>query len=269
MIKSKRALAGISVCLTGALLLTGTYAWRQTVQKTNEFIGTGGGVLHDDFNPQTGEKDIYVENISNAPVYVRLKLTEAMDLTDNSWRPGSMDEFVHTCGASVADCGHDNLKGEKFHDYFEWVMGGKKFYMPAAKGPVVTDTTVYDGSENGVKETPDATVITMAAYLAMDQTGRESFIGWIYDADGFAYWSQPLQAGHGVTGLLLHWVNTDPSLDGTNYYYSINVQGEIVDNEDLAMWIDHAYSSDNSGMQYDEATPDAKILLNWFKGLDL
>ena len=267
IMKSRRFLTILTICLASALLLTGTYAWQQTVQKTNEFIGTGGGVLHDDFNPKTGEKDIYVENISDKPIYVRLKLTEAMNLSDSSWRPGALDEFVHIFEASDADCGHSNLDSEKFHDYFHWIMGGQKYYMPAKKGPTAADITVYDGSENGVRVTPYAFIITMSDYLAMQQVDRENFLGWIYDTDGFAYWSQPLEADGGVTGLLLHWVNTDPNLDGSNYYYSINVQGEIVDSEDLDMWIDHASSADKSGMQYDEASPDAKILLNKFKDL--
>jgi len=266
MFKNKRVLAGISACLVCALLLTGTYAWQQTVQKTNEFIGTGGGVLHDDFNPKTGDKDVYVENLNSSPAFVRVKLVESMHLADNIWRPGPADEFVHTYETSAEDCGHSNVSGELFHDYFTWHMGGQKYYMPATQGPVVTDINTYVSTDPGVMQTPPTQIIKMGDYVAMSPLEQDSFIGWIYDTDGFAYWSQPLANGE-VTGILLHKVDTNPILNGSNYYYAIDVQGEVVDKADLAMWIDGAESVDKSGTKYDVATDNAKVLLNRFNAI--
>ena len=274
MIKSKRISVGVALFCVFALLLSSTFAWQQMVQKTNEFIGTGGGILHDDFDPKTGKKDIYVENKSSNPVFVRVKLDEAMNLTDSEWRPEKEDKIIHTFEISAEDCGHTNLVDQKFHDYFMWNMGGQKWYMPASGNSVFTDkNAVTDINEytqadeaNGAKLTPDAVIVTMADYINnILPNNPGGFTGWIYDTDGFAYWSLPLDANGGVTGLLLNKVEWIPALNGTNYYYAIDVQGEIVDAEDLPMWIDGAESVDKSGVKYNVATNSAKELLNWFK----
>lgn len=76
-------------------------------------------------------------------------------------------------------------------------------------------------------------------------TTRADYIGWISDADGWAYWSQPLQAGQ-VTSLLLHEVDT-VGMQDDNYYYIVNANMEAVDGPDLtAMWINGGQSVDSS-----------------------
>ncbi|MCL1810080.1 MAG: hypothetical protein FWG42_10000, partial [Clostridiales bacterium] len=55
-----------------ALLVTGTFAFSQAVHKVNEFIGQADGTtLHDDFDPDTGMKDVYVENQGSLVMYAR------------------------------------------------------------------------------------------------------------------------------------------------------------------------------------------------------
>ena len=264
MIKVKTIVAMISAF---ALLTTGTFAFQQTISKTNEFIGQKEGVtLHDDFDPKIGVKDVYVENQGSGKVYVRVKLDEAMNITSHTWRPGAIDSgnwVTHTYGSTAENCGHSNAAGAKFHDYFTWTMGGWKYYKSTdGSSPVVQDTTVYDGTEPGVKATPNAQITTAAAFLAMTEDEQKAFIGWIYDTDGYAYWSQPLLAGE-ATGLLLHRVNTSNSLKNKNYYYAINVTVEVVDRADIPMWTEGAPSVDESGKTYQKATDPDGIEVIW------
>jgi hypothetical protein len=87
---------------------------------------------------------------------------------------------------------------------------------------VASDVTEYNGSEEGVRQTPNATVITMAEWIAMN-----SPIGdyWVLDTDGWAYWAAPLKPGT-ATGLLLDAVNLIREIDAY-YFYAINVVAQM------------------------------------------
>jgi len=264
--KFKAIIAIISVI---ALFAAGTFAWEQIVSHTNEFIGKRDDVtIHDDFDPDIGKKDVYVENIGSVTLFVRLKLNEAMDLTSYTWRPGPGDWTAHTYGATPEDCGHANGAGKLFHDYFKWTMGGWKYYKPAdGTAHVVHDTTVYtdaDYNAGTAKMTPDAGIITVAQYLAKTADEQKEFIGWIYDTDGYAYWSQPLEKGD-VTGLLLSRVDRSPSLKNTDYYYAIDVILEAVDKADIPMWTAGANPIEG-GDKHSEATAGGKEVINIIVG---
>ena len=251
-----------------ALAATGTFAWQRVIAKQNEFMGHKRDVtVHDDFDPDAGLKDVYVENLGSTTIYVRVKLDETMNLTSDTWRPGTNDWVTHIYGASAADCGHTNKADNKyFHDYFKWTMGGWKYYMPGSGSQgVVQDKNNYNGTEPGVKKTPDAQIITSTEFLAMTDTEQKAFIGWIYSTDGYAYWSQPLYKGE-ATGLLLHGVQPLPILEDLDYYYAINVIVEVVDRKDIPMWTQGAPSTDGSGTTHQEATPDGKEVINIIVG---
>jgi hypothetical protein len=253
-----------------AIAATGTFAWQKIVKATNEFTGNKKEItVHDDFDPDEGLKDVYVENRGSATIYVRIKLDETMNLTDDTWRPKAGDWVTHTYGADATDCGHTNKHdGKHFHDYFKWTMGGWKYYMPgSAAQSVLHDTNKYNGTEEGVEKTPDAKIITSAEFLAMTAAEQKAFIGWIYSEDGYAYWSQPLHQGE-ATGLLLHGVEKQPPLEDLDYYYAINVIVEVVDRRDIPMWTQGAASVDESGATHQEASPDGKEVIAIIAGPD-
>ena len=143
-IKKKGKLT-VVVLLIGFLILGGTFAWQSISQTAkNEVKGEGinpGGRLHDDFDGQN--KDVYVENFGNQPIFARVRLDEYMEFGVNAGTKGSgatplvagssFDDVTswtpHIPATSNEDC--DNGNGEDdFHDYFKWTMGGKTTYMP-------------------------------------------------------------------------------------------------------------------------------------------
>ena len=261
----RKAMAVITSISLIALIVSGTFAWTSlNSQRVNEWRGTGtgtsrgpGGSLHDDHDNNSGKdpmKDVYIENWGDEPLIVRIKLSEYMELGKNAGSVEPNNDNVlarlannesvpllagtvlaggviswtpHIPAASVEVC------DKEFHSYWSWVMGGKKFYMPAteaqrqaaANGYVVSNTTIYNGTEAGVKETLDCTVITMEQWKAMaDDDGYY----WVIDKDGWAYWSRYLKPGT-ATGLLLNRVNRTQKPITQQYFYGINVQGEMAD----------------------------------------
>jgi hypothetical protein len=210
-------------------------------------------------------------------VFVRVKLDEAMSLTDNKWRPGKDDWKAHTPSkddatamADMVNCGHGVSDG-LFHSYFTWEMGGQKWYMPSdGTKQVVQDTANYTKDTPGAKETPFASLISAKAFLDLyktDEAAALGFVGWIYDTDGYAYWSKPLLKGD-ATGLLLHKVVTAEALKDKEYYYAINVVLEAIDQADVPMWKEGAPSADNSGKTHPIATPDGKDVIDIIVGQD-
>lgn len=279
-ITHKKVAGIVGVLAIVALLLTGTFAWTASMNQINEFVGTPADKdmgLHDDYDPETGEKAVYIENAGKGTMFVRIRLDEFMDLTQYT-PPASIDWTTHIPDTAVNDCGLSNDLLEKFHDYFTWVMGGQKYYLPGNPGTITQDTKDYTpGSDDYnaltpeeqalVKQTPVGEVITMALYMTYTDEQKAAYVGWIYDTDGYAYWSQPLFAGN-VTGLLLNSVITDASVkEQMDYYYAINVIAEAVDYQDLDMWLSGKASIADSTKLYDEATPDAKYALNIIKDI--
>jgi hypothetical protein len=267
----KNLIKATIAAITGlAIIITGTFAWKQILEEANEFIGDNTTVtIRDDFDPSINMKDVFVENTGNVTLFARVKLDEAMDLTNNKWRPakGTGDWVTHKHGAIAIDCGNTNAAGKKFHDYFTWKMGGSKWYMPSdGSKTVIHDLNQYDDKTPGAKQTPDAAITTSAQFLAMTSDEQKAFIGWIFSTDGYAYWSQPLKKGE-ATGLLLHGVETLASLKGTEYYYAINVIVEVVDKSDIPMWTEGKEPQDG-GSKHPQATPDGKEVIDIIVGND-
>ena len=77
-----------------------------------------------------------------------------------------------------------------------------------------------------------STVISMAQWNALSDDEKAAQGYWVYDTDGWAYWSKPIQPGE-TTGLLLDGV-TMSRVPDENWYYGINVVGQFVTAGDLS-----------------------------------
>ncbi len=117
-----------------------------------------------------------------------------------------------------------------------------------------------------VQKTLNAQVITMAEYNSLSD--KLAFEGWVYDSDGWAYWSQPIAPGT-ATGLLLDKLDyaTKTSATGREVsmipqqdsYYAINAVAQFITYENIGT------ETDGDGFYSEGGTPpspDALALLS-------
>ena len=135
-------------------------------------------------------------------------------------------------------------------------------YVPCTVGQQITADTTYDDDNNDIdddgvrtenethtaQETINGTVITMEEWTARWQAYQTAVEGgtdaeqaaadtqvkgdfWVWDADGWAYWANPIEPGT-ATGLLLDGIElTNPPSD--SFYYGINAVGQFVTADDI------------------------------------
>jgi len=264
MARNKKSfIATMAIVLILILMATATFAWQQTAHKVNEFIGNKKGIiLHDDFYGNT--KDVYVENTGTGEIFIRIKLNETLKIGSNT---PIQNWVTHKYINSAVDCGQVNNATDRdlFHSYFKWTMGGQKYYMPGStdsSGTLSQDSHIYTSATPGAKLTPPINpatqIILWSVYSNMNANAKANYIGWIYDSDGYVYWSKPLQPDS-ATGLLLHGVTIESILTNREYYYAIDVIVEAVDLEDIPMWTTGAQSVDGSGKTYPRADHPALV----------
>ena len=256
-----------------SLLFSTTYALSESLQGLNR-LGSGdsgkSAVLHNDYEGGT-DKRIYVENSSDdTELYVRIRLQEYMDLeswsdrelTDEHWQthiPGELPQIDNPLNSTLAE----------YHDRFAWGMGGEAWYLPSPGFSGVENNLSVDGGTPYAAKTFNAEVITMSEYQTKTETQKMLFVGWVYDSDGWAYWSLPL-VPNTATGLLINSVTPDSLAEKLGYYCAIKVTMEAVDIDDLGMWTTPSGNEDGLGLpsildmttQSELATNDAIDMLN-------
>ncbi len=110
-------------------------------------------------------------------------------------------------------------------------------------GGTGVENTNYEMKEetHTARETMSASVITMGEYKLKSPADKAAFQGWVYDADGWAYWSQPIKPGTptetdkfvtNATGLLLDRIVMTNQLSDP-WYYGINAVGQFITADDL------------------------------------
>ena len=256
-----------AVCVL-ALLITGSYAWRGISSAINPFndrkvIDDPGANLHDDFNAETGAKEVYVENTGNEDVYVRIKLSDLFAPGVQTPPAGATYTPYVPATGDLTTAGNHEAEG------FEWTFGNAVAYdytsitasteWANAADRAATDNLVGDQRGDAQagstivdltalpkdKTAPAGEVISMATYKTKNPAEKAEFVGWIYDVDGYAYWSQVLPAG-GATSLLLNGV-TMPTKGDSTYFYGIKVDMEYVDKADLAAWTEGTDIKEGAG----------------------
>ena len=138
--RKKQVSAVVAAVLVMVIALTGTYAWRSISQTAlNEAASGGnpGGRLHDDFNGSN--KDIYVENFGDIPIFARIQLREYMetgkDAGINKDDP-NRDATTVLAGTDINDISAWTVhtpgdSHASFHsEYWKWTLGGETVFMP-------------------------------------------------------------------------------------------------------------------------------------------
>lgn len=191
MKRKKLPVALTAVISAVAVLLCGTFAWQNTNQAAlNEASGivNPGGRLHDDFDGQN--KDIYVENFADEPIFARIRLGEYLALTHNRGTAGERENIL--IGGTDENGQHTYephiFGGSNRSDtYWTWETGGSTVYMPTFnrnKDSLAADVNgTYLGPDGQVTDSPaDDRYEDYHSYEA----GETKMDLEIYDADSNA-----------------------------------------------------------------------------------
>ena len=309
MNRKKLTVTLAAVISAAVVLLSGTFAWQsisQTALNEASDVINPGGRLHDDFDGEN--KDIYVENFADEPIFVRIQLSEYLALTNNKGISGAERENVII--GSVDEAGNRSYEVHLFGEdqqnrsdkYWTWTTGGSTIYMPTFNknkdslegdvngtylgpdgivtdlpdddrytdyiayepGEKATDKEIYDTDSNAVDEVGDAfdrldnyvaagnitlldathtakstlnaEFISMETWLNMvEQAGGYDVDAhgcyWVYDTDGWVYWSAAVMPDT-ATGLLLDKIELHGVMDDS-WYYAINVTAQFVTADDI------------------------------------
>jgi len=257
MSTKKKVAATAAAVLIAALLLGGAFAWTDFTQAfTNIFHNhpEPDVLLHDDFTPGKN-KDVYVENTGNTPLYVRVVFYEYLQvgnkvvLGNTSQTPAvavkNKSTYQKHLWTPLPDStGLQSKWNLPTSQYYDWYLtGAQKLYLPgtseiddvdyAALGYSAGDVPSpsdgikgLSGNGNALQYTEPANsipMVTMAWFSAQSDNVKACYVGWILDSDGYAYWSQKLMPNT-ATNLLLDKVlpKTGVSPDD-NSYYAIDV----------------------------------------------
>jgi len=281
---NKKLCSVAAAVAAGVLLVSGTFAWTNfNSSAINSFIGRGtgqvtpgrapGGTLHNDFEEGRVYRDVYVENWGTEPLIVRLQLTEYMEIGEGA---GSRNSAENNAVSLVEDASLNDVNSwtrfsglnesgasDVFRHYWNWTMGGMKYYFPAphdlrgtqdengidfvsTRSPV--GSVGYRPDYANVRQTLNSQVLPMDEWVS-----RGMPIGhyWVVDTDGFSYWAAPL-APNEATGLLLHKVEM-VNATKLNYFYAINVVAHMATIDDVP---------DNYQRLLTNASPEGAILVN-------
>ena len=212
MAAKKKVIATVAaVATSAALLLGGTMAWQSANQvalnEASDVINPGGR-LHDDFNGEN--KDVYVENFADDPIYARVRLEEYFEIITNYGKEGA--EKPHELIGSKNDDGtfnyelfyfdgnvdengvvtaanHTDDSGETT-SYWIWQTGGSTVYMPTFnlnKDSLAADVNgIYEEGNVGTisnRFDPDDPQYTEYTDYTKQGVGYEETANEIYDGD--------------------------------------------------------------------------------------
>ncbi len=98
-----------------------------------------------------------------------------------------------------------------------------------------------------------AQVVTMDVWQAGSPEWQKNFTGWVWDVDGWAYWSQPI-APSTATGKLLDGIErVANSYVGDDWYYGINVVAQFVTYDDIGIADDTGFYDPDAGVAPSES----------------
>ena len=193
--RKKQLSAVVAAVLVVVVALTGTYAWRsfsQTALNEAASGGNPGGRLHDDFNGSN--KDVYVENFGDTPIFARVQLREYMetgkDAGINKDDP-DRDAAPVLTGTDINDTATWTVHtpGDphaSFHnEYWKWTMGGETVFMPTFNKNKDSLAADINGTFAGPDGDPATDYDRYADYVEY-ALGEQKTGSTVYDADADA-----------------------------------------------------------------------------------
>jgi len=234
----KKLFLAAAVLIALSLLISGAYAY---IDESQGVISPKHGgafsfaVLHDDFEAGV-QKDVYVENIGETYLLVRVKFTEYLQIGNNpvvgdnpgkpkTWELHKFLEKAHV-GSGIPGEFDGDCENYPIHNKSNWIMNGAaKIYRPGMSSNGLFSYVEGQKFPEGTvaKSTlPANDIITIAEYIANSEKYINEVNGrWVLGTDGYAFWSKPL-APKTATNLLLHNVYPPQNLSD-NFYYAVDV----------------------------------------------
>ena len=193
--RKKQLSAVVAAVLVVVVALTGTYAWRsfsQTALNEAASGGNPGGRLHDDFNGSN--KDVYVENFGDTPIFARVQLREYMETGKDAGTDRDNPDREATpffAGADVNDTSTWTVHTpggahSSFHnEYWKWNLGGETVYMPTFNKNKDSLAADINGTFAGPDGDPDTDNDRYDDYVEY-ALGEQKTGSTVYDADADA-----------------------------------------------------------------------------------
>lgn len=271
---------GIALAATTALVLGGTFAWTKVDEAINEKSDKSTIVpeLIDEFDPETGDKNIGVANKGDVPFYVRVRLSEVLAVTDDAGADGistasyrsawknlvtgqalktdmatSTNDYGYTYPSTGEDWAPHGTDSESvFHDYFQWTMGnvdGENSYKN-------TDNKLNYTKDGETKQVTVPAKVDIYTYPQWINAGKPTGDIWVMDDQGYAYYMKAVEP-YTASGLLLSKFDMIKKPDSLAYYYAIKVGMEVATDNDFDMLI-----NGNASAEIAAASDMGKDLLN-------
>ena len=99
------------------------------------------------------------------------------------------------------------------------------------EGEDATEENVSEtAAEHTVTMTKNSCVISMEEWNGLDEGTKDATECWVYDTDGWAYWSKAINPGE-ATGPLLRSIENKNLND--SWYYAINATGQFITADDM------------------------------------
>ena len=204
----------LSAFAVAAVMIGSAFSWNDFGQsRTNRFRGTveADVTLHDEYNEETGDKDVFVENSGQSSLYVRVRLDEYMEIDGKSfvntanvrqkstWTPHTYDS------ATIENCKQNSISDHLFHDYYAWEMSGaQRNFAEGTPGLVYSKLDVtgkVDINPAGGKPTAAASSsIIMSKYLKLkvlseSQLAIDEGVEAAMSAEDFVIWKAATTSG--------------------------------------------------------------------------
>lgn len=190
--KKRKIVSTVTAATTAAaLILTGTFAWQSISQTAlNEKVVevNPGGRLHDDFDGTN--KDVYVENFGDSPIFARIRLDEYMEIGtgaglktgDEGYEDKNVTKVAEGLDINQPENWKTHIPGDdtdKFHQYIEWELGGSTVYMPTFNKNKDSLKADINGTYQGTVPGDDTHYDDYHAYTL----GESKTDNAVYDAD--------------------------------------------------------------------------------------
>ena len=162
------------------------------------------------------------DGTGNYPYDDYTKYTEGQTVDGTAYY--DIDENTDDEGSATGKLGNGGEENVNYQAVNETHAAKSTLTKPAAQSKAVITMKEW-------KALPEKTTYTDDTKNEVETVGKDTFQGWVYDEDGWAYWSQAI-APETATSLLLDRISLNEYLTG-EWYYGINVVAQFITGDEL------------------------------------